>query len=192
MFAVLILQFSRAHAAANSLPSPLREQSRPPLPFSPRQAVAVPCLSTAGAQPYRGRHPLLTLANLFCPFPPSFPLQPKPPLSPPLPAKGELLLSPFRPSPSLFLPTTTLPRCALLGNTFRRRRRRLPTTEAPAPCLSTSLCLLVLKKKRNEGRRRREGKIKRKEDSLTGGPLHSVSSYFLYLIQIQSLEAYIS
>ncbi|BAT16980.1 Os12g0440300, partial [Oryza sativa Japonica Group] len=57
--------------------------------------------------------------------------KPPPPRS--LIGRSEILLPPFRPSPSLPPPSTTFPGCALLGNTISHRRSYLPATREPAP-----------------------------------------------------------
>ncbi|KAB8117396.1 hypothetical protein EE612_059357, partial [Oryza sativa] len=57
----------------------------------------------------------------------------KPPAPRSLIGRSEILLPPFRPSPSLPPPSTTFPGCALLGNTISHRRSYLPATREPAP-----------------------------------------------------------
>ncbi|BAD68488.1 unknown protein [Oryza sativa Japonica Group] len=71
--------------------------------------------------------------------PPTPPRRVKPPPPPSLIGRSELLLRPFRPSPSLPPPSTTFPGCALLGNTISHRRFYLPATGEPAPRLPSPL-----------------------------------------------------
>ncbi|BAH94034.1 Os07g0629500, partial [Oryza sativa Japonica Group] len=54
----------------------------------------------------------------------------------------ELLPSPFRPPPLFPSLADSFSGCASLGNTFRRRRRRLPATGEPTPRLPSPLSSL--------------------------------------------------
>uniref|UniRef100_A0A0E0I5C4 Uncharacterized protein n=1 Tax=Oryza nivara TaxID=4536 RepID=A0A0E0I5C4_ORYNI len=93
----------------------------------------------------------------------------KPELS--MPAGAKLLSPPFRPSYSLPLPSSTLPGCAMLGNTLRRRHRGRSTTGAPTPCLPLSLSVVIreeeTEKEKEAGRRKKK---KEREEGTDSGP----------------------
>jgi hypothetical protein len=73
-------------------------------------------------------------------------------------------LSPFRHPPSPSLPATAFPGYAVLGNTTRHRRRRLPTIEEPAPLLPLSPLLPGWKEeKERNGRKKKKEKKKKKK-----------------------------
>nr|AAX95970.1 Rtac1 [Oryza sativa Japonica Group]ABA93096.2 expressed protein [Oryza sativa Japonica Group] len=106
-----------------------------------------------------------------------------------MPAGGEPLPSPFRPYLSLLLPANGLPRCVVLGNTTRRRRRRHPATGAPAPHLPPSSLLPARKRRRKE--REEEGEKEKEEEkekpdrvNLEFLPKPRVQSYKLVFISI--------
>uniref|UniRef100_A0A0E0ATS7 Uncharacterized protein n=1 Tax=Oryza glumipatula TaxID=40148 RepID=A0A0E0ATS7_9ORYZ len=151
-------------AESNRHHQPINEQSwrRAPLLHA---AVAEFSLSSSSATalrhrlspPIKGRRvPLADLPHRSFASqtlaPPTLPRRDKPPPPPSLIGRSELLLPPFRPSPSLPLPSTTFPGCALLGNTISHRRSYLPATGELAPHSPSPLfpldCQTEEKKKR--------------------------------------------
>uniref|UniRef100_A0A0E0AZ88 Uncharacterized protein n=1 Tax=Oryza glumipatula TaxID=40148 RepID=A0A0E0AZ88_9ORYZ len=107
----------------------------------------------------------LAEVNPFFLFPIPFSHCHKSPPPPSMSAGAELLPAPFRPSPSLPLLSTTLPGCALLGNTLRRQRHCSPSTGAltlyPSPSPPSLLLLDLEKKKPKERRKKEEGETEK-------------------------------
>uniref|UniRef100_A0A0D3H3Y9 Uncharacterized protein n=1 Tax=Oryza barthii TaxID=65489 RepID=A0A0D3H3Y9_9ORYZ len=84
----------------------------------------------------------------------------------------KLLRSPFRPHPSLPLPTTAFPGCA----TLRTRVATGVVTYRPPGSRRPSFPLLFKKREKREeddGRKKKEKKKEKGKERLTGGPLHT-------------------